>query len=440
MRLDRATAGAVTFTAGVIPLVRYRALLPVHGLGLALALPAAAIGVLLAFTRPRLLLVLLVPAATVCRGYGLFGPDIVVALALLLLFGTLLRILQGRRTAGPAQAIALLLAGLVVAGHLLPGTSTPVLGDSGHVLRYILAGIGLLAVAAADPPDPRRLVPAIACGSAVLGVVSLLTGTDPEGRLLLGDVNPNFLGAGLVPGLVGAVGLARHRRNPLWLLPAVACAVPLVATESRGAALAAAVGVAAVLVTDRSPGGQALIVGTAGAVVLGFPALARAVPALVLSDRSSASMQANSDIRAAVARLALGLIRDHPLRGIGFGHFPYYSASSPQVGFLLSTHDDYLELATELGLPALALLLLLLWLALRPARTGERAVLRCVVAAQAVDMLFANTLDKPAVIFAFWISLGVLVSAEARARVPAPRPASGAARPALAAATGPAVR
>ena len=141
------------------------------------------------------------------------------------------------------------------------------------------------------------------------------------------------------------------------------------------------------------------------------------------------SLRTNSGIRAQLAGLAVDLIRQHPLRGVGLGRFPFFAASAPQVGFVLCTHNDYLELAAETGIPTLAVLLVLLWLGLRPPRTGAPAVLRCVVAAQAVGMLFANTLEKPGVVFTFWISLGVLLSAAAvpvpvvrvRALVPSPR-------------------
>ncbi len=429
MRRTTVAAGALALAA--FPLVRYQGLLPVHGLRLVLGLAAVPVTAALALVRPRLLLVLLVPVAMLCRveGYGLIGAGVVVALALLLTFVTLLRAVQGTVALRPVHAVAALLMAGIAAGFLLPATGTPAIGGTGHVLRFMLAGVAVFAVAAADPPEPRHLAWALVAGGSGLAVVALVTGGDLHGRLTMGPVNPNFLGAGLVPGVVAAAGLARRSRNPLWLLPAAGCAVPLLATESRGAVLAAAVGLAAVLVSGRPPYARLLITGAAAGAAWLFPDPLGLLHDLVLSHRSTESLRANSGIRAQLAGLAVDLIRLHPLRGVGLGHFPFFAASAPQVGFLLSTHDDYLELAAEAGIPTLAVLLLLLWLGLRPPRTGELAILRCVVAAQAVDMLFANTLDKPGVVFVFWISLGVLLSAEAvpvpavrvRALVPSPR-------------------
>lgn len=77
------------------------------------------------------------------------------------------------------------------------------------------------------------------------------------------------------------------------------------------------------------------------------------------------------EARTEAARLALGLVQDFPLMGTGGGSFyntfPRYR--SPRTGYFDHAHNDFVEVASDFGLPGLAILgslvALTLWTALR---------------------------------------------------------------------------
>src|SRR5271154_23286 len=73
----------------------------------------------------------------------------------------------------------------------------------------------------------------------------------------------------------------------------------------------------------------------------------------------------------------LKLIRAHPWTGVGLGCFQYAftTVQSAQLTYLVDhAHNDYLELAVELGLPCAAVFIGgIFWLAARPLRASLRA-------------------------------------------------------------------
>ena len=85
----------------------------------------------------------------------------------------------------------------------------------------------------------------------------------------------------------------------------------------------------------------------------------------------------SSEGRAALWRDTLKLIREHPLTGVGLGCFgvAFTTVQSIQLTYVADhAHNDYLELAAELGLPAAVLFFsLLYWLTGRILRASRRA-------------------------------------------------------------------
>ena len=75
--------------------------------------------------------------------------------------------------------------------------------------------------------------------------------------------------------------------------------------------------------------------------------------------------------RTEAGRLALALVEDFPLAGTGGGSFygSFLRYRSPRPGYLDHAHNDYVEIASDFGLPGLAILgglvALTLWTALR---------------------------------------------------------------------------
>jgi hypothetical protein len=328
------------------------------------------------------------------------------------------QVVAGTRTARPAHLWIALLGLLVILAYVLPaggpGTSPGRFSD----LVGLLAGLGLLAAVTASPPPAGLMARVAAMAGAVAAGWALAAGRREGGRLVGFAQNPNFLGALLALSLVAAAGLAFRHRRPAWLVPAAVCVAAMAATQSRGAFVSATAGVAALLLQGRRRGIQMAIV--ACAVVFGtvFPAAIGTVEHVAIGDRPAAELSQNSSVREHVAWYAAKVAAGHPLRGIGYGVFPSYAENSPDLGIYIATHNDYLRLAAETGIPALIVFLVLIWLGMKSPASGEAAVQRAMVAAYAVGMLFANPLANLVVSTPFWLALGCLLAAPASRRHP----------------------
>jgi O-antigen ligase len=277
-------------------------------------------------------------------------------------------------------------------------------------LLGLLAGLVLLAAVTAVPPSPGGVARVTAIAGSLAGAYALAAGDYADGRLEALGLNPNYLGAMLALPLVAAVGLTRRTRRPGWLALAAICLAAIVATQSRGAFLASVAGVAVTLVQGRPPRSKVLIAAVMAVAGATLPGLAGAVERFAVGARPAEELSSNTAAREHAARFAADVAAAHPLRGIGYGEFPAYAAKSPVFGLYIATHDDYLRLAAEAGALTLAVFLVLLGLGVRGRRTGDLAVLRAVVVAYAVGLVFANQLANLVVSMPFWLSLGCLLA------------------------------
>ncbi|WP_273049442.1 O-antigen ligase family protein [Pseudoalteromonas sp.] len=111
----------------------------------------------------------------------------------------------------------------------------------------------------------------------------------------------------------------------------------------------------------------------------------------------------HSETRDEVVRDSIPLILDHPLLGAGGGTFytafPKYQ-SEPYSGYYDNAHNDYVQFAAELGIPATSLLGLLvlycLWLSITTMRKRKTALFQGVAFACAtaiVAMLLHSSVD-----------------------------------------------
>jgi O-antigen ligase len=111
----------------------------------------------------------------------------------------------------------------------------------------------------------------------------------------------------------------------------------------------------------------------------------------------------HSETRDEVVRDSIPLILDHPFLGAGAGTFytafPQYQ-SEPYSGYYDNAHNDYVQFAAELGIPATSLLGLLvlycLWLSISTMRKRKTALFQGVAFACAtaiVAMLLHSSVD-----------------------------------------------
>jgi O-antigen ligase len=224
-------------------------------------------------------------------------------------------------------------------------------------------------------------------------------------------------------------------RLVLWLSVAVVLFAALICSRSRmgilaaGASLLVVFGFAAL---SRVHGNAGLLLAAAFAVL----AVALAVwigPEPVVGRFQNVGQEygLGSETRLSIWHDALGLLRRHPWVGTGFGTFPiaFTAVQTTFLGkFVNHAHNDYLEIAIDLGIPAALLLFTSVFAVL--ARAARRALtlaepfecataLACTgsIAAILVHSLADFNLYIPANALLFSLILGLAMAAPPRSTV-----------------------
>jgi hypothetical protein len=377
-------------------------------LGVQGVLAAGVLVTTLACLRPAIALVTLIPLGPVALA-ATGGATAVLQASLLVTVIVALQALTRSHPLRPAHPWIALLAGSLVIGFHFPALGSLPAPTASSDLTGMLIGLALLAVAVAVPPHPGAIARAIALTGMCTAGYALAFGEQAGGRLAALGFNPNYLGGLLALSCVAAVGLVYLTRRPGWLVTAAACLIAIAQTQSRGAFLAAAAGVAVVLIQGRPLRPRALVV-IAGAALALYGGLDR-LERLVAGGRPPAELAHDTAVRSHAAEFAVQVAARQPIRGIGLGRFPSCAAADPRFGIYMATHNDYLRLAAEVGGIALTGFLALLWLGTRRRRAGDLAVLRAITVAYAVGLFFANPLANLVASMPFWLSLGCLLAA-----------------------------
>jgi len=215
-------------------------------------------------------------------------------------------------------------------------------------------------------------------------LINYLGGYTLFGRALWNQAysNPNDLAATALLALGMALALIT---NP-WEIRIVrwgcaAAAAVLIAiiflTQSRGAFLGMVLGVGPVALAQmwKRPIMILVVVAVAAAGTVFVPdAVWKRLSGIGKLTDTATIAQADPEGSAAqrweIQKTAFRIVGDHPLTGIGWGCYPFANKLYSPVLGARDTHDTYLNLAAELGLPGL-----LLWLGLVAAvfrRWGER--------------------------------------------------------------------
>lgn len=263
------------------------------------------------------------------------------------------------------------------------------------LVMFVTGQSPLLRTPTADPND-----------FAVLMAVAL-----PISIFLAGRTTAGLLGRGVAAASAGLLSIS------------------VLLTLSRGAVAGLVVGLSWHLLAERRHR-RAL----GGLLVVGLGALLAAAAALapLLSEalvRKDVSASYNVTSRLSGWRLALQLSTEHPVLGVGPGRFGTYfhdGTDTPAGAFGLEvTHNTYLGVLAEMGLPALLVLLLLLglsWARLTRLRTapeltaadqGAAATLRTALLIALVATIFSSQEYSPPL----WLLAG-LTGALAASRRP----------------------
>jgi O-antigen ligase len=203
----------------------------------------------------------------------------------------------------------------------------------------------------------------------------------------------------------------RSRRAGTLILIVISAALWM--TGSR-VALAATAIVGVALLAAKVPAARKH---TRAAIALGVLIVAAvAIAWPMLPDRHVADPWLALRIRMGLAAGALAMASDHPVFGVGAGHFYELSALYVHVpNYILreNAHNNFLQILAELGTLGLCLFATVLGLALSAARPGSRAGATPITAgliAFLLTCLGGHPLLIPHVAMPFWISVGVAAS------------------------------
>ncbi|RFU38805.1 O-antigen ligase family protein [Actinomadura logoneensis] len=426
------------------------------------------------WARPSWLVAFTVLSVAVPTGGGRVGtgahasPGDAVSLVLVVIAGALwtrARI-QGRDPVFVPRAVALVLAGLVVAaGITTVASADSAAGLVGWVRQTQVLVLVPLAVMVSlrDRRDVAIVVGALVAlgtGEAAFGVWQTFTGNGAlyAGRLVRAvgtfgalDVMAMATLCGIV--LIAVVALALTapdgRRRAAWLAVAAVVAAGLVCSLSRGSWIAALVGVLVVLL--RFDARLTLRLGLSAlaasvVVVGGF-----GVGAGTVGTRTESILAAVNDPDRSVGdrynlwETAARMWEDHPGTGVGPKNFPAYRDAYAPLGLsggsdtadaatgyvrepLLSPHDQYLMFLSEQGLLgagafvlALGALHAGLWRGRRDTADGHWLMCVGVTSAMTVNFLYSD-MGGPTTVL-----MGIMLGVAARHTWPAAPHGQGAA-------------
>jgi O-antigen ligase len=213
---------------------------------------------------------------------------------------------------------------------------------------------------------------------------TLVGGDDREGRVVWKYIyeNSNDLATLCLIALGMALGLVFATPSRVLVrlgagLSTVVLVLVMLLTQSRGALIGLLIGIGPglVVLALRQPVRVLFYAGILALVV------ALTVPANVserMSNLTSASTirevdrEGSAAERFEILKVAWRMFLDNPVLGVGLGVYPRENARyAPEIG-RMDTHNTYMNLAAELGLPGLALWCALVWSVLRYAYRRRR--------------------------------------------------------------------
>jgi O-antigen ligase len=242
--------------------------------------------------------------------------------------------------------------------------------------------------------DLMLVVGAIVFGAIVAAMFGILSPPPPdvieESSRATGTVgDPNELAAFLLVGLALAAGVGRGQgRSPLVKIVATVtvplCAAGIFLSLSRGGLVAFGV----MLIVGTFFAGRWRLVLAVMLVVIVASGVLYFTELASLPAREHVTQAGGGTGRSDIWKLGLRMVHAHPITGVGVGNFPVVSPNyALQPGALLRadlifssapkiTHNTYLEVASETGIPGfllfMAILLSCLGCALKAARLWAR--------------------------------------------------------------------
>ena len=227
-------------------------------------------------------------------------------------------------------------------------------------LIAIVGLLPLLTAAVRSERDLKRIVVACAAIMAAVFPYALRQMYRFGGRLGVGLHESNYFALVLVLVLPLSFVLAREARGYrrlLWLVATGVICLELMLTGSRGGFLGFVLALTLVALRLLKSSVPALAGGAVAALLLLFivpnPMTRRLTASGLSDDARDSGIEASNRQRLAELKGGLRMVAENPLTGVGLGNFKAELPKYVQVEQSNIAHNTYLELAAELGLPAL---------------------------------------------------------------------------------------
>jgi hypothetical protein len=407
-------AGVAVATASAVAAAGIATMVSIGGMALGVAAGAVVVGVVAA--APRKAVLIAIPLLMAPLNFTPGDINARTALAAALEVGVLLGQIRYLRQARSAIFLALPLAAMVLLSLYgnPPAMIIPRDAATNHAITLVLFVLLIPTFALARPGWPAAMG-TLALSGTFLSMYSMAFGLWGGGRNQLNEtINANATGHFAVVATMCCIVMAYLQRRPLWLIPAGLSLTEAVFSQSRGGFVALGIGLAVLwFVTRKKPTRGAYLFFAVGAGIAAWPILIWAQTAL-FSLRDPDYLEVDS--RQQVARLAIKLAVQNPVKGIGYRGFLDHSYFD--VGVAMDTHDDYLRIACECGLLAFGLLAAAILLAARSLLRGDRTtkIYAAALITSVSVFAFANTLTELRVSLPAWIFLGLALASSAGAR------------------------
>ncbi|MBI2216264.1 MAG: O-antigen ligase family protein [Candidatus Rokubacteria bacterium] len=266
-----------------------------------------------------------------------------------------------------ARLFVVFYAGVLFAGALSGSGLLPI----SRYLAFLLF-LPFVASSVRTHEDLRRVVYTIALTFVIVFPYAFRQSIRYDSRLGTGLYETNYFAANLVLVIPLAFAIARLQstvwRRRLWFGAGLVLVLELLLTASRGGFLGLVV--AASMYAYRRRGLLAtvsgLVVIIVAALILPTGLAERAVATLDPTSPQPPGLEQSNRAHIALFWAGLRMIADAPFTGVGPENFKSLSvAYAPDLGREYIAHNSYLELAAELGLPVLAVFLLMVGQVLR---------------------------------------------------------------------------
>ena len=238
----------------------------------------------------------------------------------------------------------------------------------------------------------------------------------------VGDVNAagSFFGMIMLTALGLALTRTTHRVG--WVCAGIVTGLALWMTASRAALIPAAI--VTIVSSVRLLGPRSMIVKTAAiaSLLVGLGLGTLYFSSRPMSVDASVALMIRREFLATTGRM----IRENPIFGVGIGQYSRWSThfSSPELLAIYpreNAHNNFAQIAGELGIPGLGAFLAVLVTCFRSAYLGWRYCHRDIVApvlagvvAFTVSCLGGHPLLVPEVAYPFWLALAVVAGSEAQ--------------------------